>query len=190
MSRFSCLSAALLLLCPLPALAATDLSGAWEFSVREFGDHNFYLPMTDGRLVLEKQGAGYVAHYNKLTLTGAAANSDLNLACEQGGKSCGSLALKLSGAQLSGSGTLLNIPVTFAGKRPAARPLVATAHDYDPGNFHNFYSPSYQPVMRIFPGDSIKTRTLDSRGQDFDGKPRAPRGNPLTGPFYVEGAMP
>ena len=55
------------------ALAATDFSGAWEFSVREFGDHNFYLPLTDGRLVLEKQGTGYVAHYNQLTLTGTPA---------------------------------------------------------------------------------------------------------------------
>jgi len=45
-------------------------------------------------------------------------------------------------------------------------------------------------VMRLFPGDTVKTRTLDSRGHDRDGKPRAPRGNPLIGPFYVEGAMP
>ena len=49
---------------------------------------------------------------------------------------------------------------------------------------------SLKPVMRLFPGDTVKTRTLDSRGHDRDGKPRAPRGNPLIGPFYVEGAMP
>jgi acetamidase/formamidase len=47
-----------------------------------------------------------------------------------------------------------------------------------------------KPVMRLFPGDTVKSRTLDSRGHDRDGKPRAPRGNPLIGPFYVEGAMP
>jgi amidase len=189
MNRLVSLSAALLLLCPTAALAATDFSGAWEFSVREFGDHNFYLPLTDGRLMLEKQATGYVAHYNQLTLTGSG-NNELNLACRQDGKSCGSFALKLSGNQLSGTGTLLGIPVTFRAARPATRPMAATVHDYDPRSFHNFYSPALAPVMRIFPGDSIKTRTLDSRGQDFDGKPRAPRGNPLTGPFYVEGAMP
>ena len=189
MKHIVCLSAALLL-SSHAALAATDYSGAWEFSVREFGDHNFYLPLTDGRLVLEKQGAGYVAHINKLTLTGTAGSSDLTLACQQDSKSCGSLALKLSGNQLAGGGTLLGIPMTFSGKRPAARPAAATVHDYNPQTFHNFYSPALQPVMHIFPGDSIKTRTLDSRGQDFDLKPRAPRGNPLTGPFYVEDAMP
>jgi len=190
MTRLVSLSAALLLLSFGAALAATDFSGTWEFSVREFGDHNFYLPLTDGRLVLEKQGAGYVAHINKLTLSGPAGNGDLNLACQQDGKPCGSFALKMSGSQLSGTGTLLGIPVTFAGRRPAARPASATVHDYNPQTFHNFYSPTLQPVMHIFPGDSIKTRTLDSRGQDFDLRPRAPRGNPLTGPFYVEGAMP
>jgi hypothetical protein len=36
----------------------------------------------------------------------------------------------------------------------------------------------------------VRTSTLDSRGQDKNLKPLAPRGNPLIGPFYVEGAMP
>lgn len=44
--------------------------------------------------------------------------------------------------------------------------------------------------MHVFPGDSVATRTADSRGQDSDGVAKAPRGNPQTGPFYVEGAMP
>jgi len=190
MNKLVFFSAALLLLSSGAGLAATDFSGTWEFSVREFGDHNFYLPLTDGRLVLERRASGYVAHNGPLTLNGTPERDGLKLDCEQGGKSCGGFVLKWSGGQLSGSGTLSGIPVTFTGKRPAERPTVATAHDYDPKGFHNFYSPAITPVMHIFPGDSIKTRTLDSRGQDFDGKPRAPRGNPLTGPFYVEGAMP
>jgi amidase len=190
MNRLVFLSAVLLLLCPAVAQAATDFSGTWEIGVREFGAKNYYLPMTDGRLVLEKQASGYVAHYNQLTLTGTQDNNSLQLACAQGGKSCGSFALKLTGKQLAGTGTLLDIPVTFTGKRPVAQPAASTVHDYNPQVFHNVYSPAIAPALHIFPGDSIKTRTLDSRGQDADGKPRAPRGNPLTGPFYVEGAMP
>src|SRR5262249_46832197 len=91
---------------------------------------------------------------------------------------------------LSGEGSLLNIPVTLTGKRPAAKPASATVHDYDPKEFHPFFSPSLPPVLKLFPGDTVKTRTADSRGQDKDGLPKAPRGNPQTGPFYVEGAMP
>ncbi|OJU11676.1 MAG: hypothetical protein BGN85_05595 [Alphaproteobacteria bacterium 64-11] len=62
--------------------------------------------------------------------------------------------------------------------------------DFAPTRFHNVYSPAIAPVLHIQPGDTVHTRTLDSRGYDRDGTPRAPRGNPLTGPFYIEGAMP
>src|SRR3954463_9378765 len=38
------------------AAAAPDYSGTWEIGVREFGGTNYYLPMQDGRLVLEASG--------------------------------------------------------------------------------------------------------------------------------------
>jgi len=179
-----------------PAMAASDFSGSWEVSVREFGDHNYYLPMQDGRLFLEVHGNGYTGRYGQVTFTGGLEKDGLHLICNEKGRDCGRLVLQISGNRLSGKGDLiasaptLSIPVTLEGKRPAARPASPVVHDYDPQSFHNFYSPTLAPVMHLFPGDSVNTRTLDSRGQDRDGKPRAPRGNPLTGPFYVEGAMP
>jgi len=181
--------ASALLLAP-PAFAAPDFSGSWEVGVREFGDKNYYLPMTDGRLMVQGQGDHYTARFNQLTFSGALEKSGLHLICDDHGKACGDFMLQVSGDRLTGAGNLLSIPVTLQGARPASRPQSATAHDYDPQQFHNFYSPGLKPVMHLFPGDSVKTRTLDSRGGDRDGKPRAPRGNPLTGPFYVEGAMP
>ena len=179
-----------------PALAAPDFSGSWEVAVREFGDKNYYLPMTDGRLVLESQGDSYTGRFNQIAFTGSLEKDGLHLSCNEKGRDCGRLVLQISGNRLSGKGDLiarsptLSIPVTLEGNRPAARPQGPATHDYDPKQFHNFYSPTLTPVMHLFPGDSVKTRTLDSRGQDRDGSPRAPRGNPLTGPFYVEGAMP
>lgn len=49
------------------------------------------------------------------------------------------------------------------------------------------------PVLRLYPGDTVHTTTVDAGG--WDARPRAagrrtPGGNPLTGPFYVEGAVP
>jgi acetamidase/formamidase len=44
--------------------------------------------------------------------------------------------------------------------------------------------------LRIFPGDSVHTETVDNRGYDGKNVFRSAHGNPLTGPFYVEGAMP
>lgn len=194
MRRFAFLASALLL--ASPAVAAPDFSGSWEVAIREFGDKNSYLPMTDGRLVVEGHGDSYTGRFNQVTFTGSLEKDGLHFSCNEKGRDCGRLVLQLSGNRLSGRGDLiasspsLSIPVTLEGKRAAVRPQAVAVHDYDPRQFHNFYSPTLVPVLHLFPGDSVRTRTLDSRGQDRDGKPRAPRGNPLTGPFYVEGAMP
>jgi acetamidase/formamidase len=41
------------------------------------------------------------------------------------------------------------------------------------------------------PGDMVVTKTVDSGGRDYTGTVRHPEtGNPLTGPFFIEGAMP
>jgi amidase len=194
MKHFAFLASAMLL--ASPAVAATDYSGRWEVAVREFGDKNYYLPVQDGRLILEAHGDNYTGRFNQVVFSGSLEKDGLHLSCNEKGRDCGKLVLQLSGNRLSGKGDMiasspiLSIPVTLEGKRAAVRPQSPTVHDYDPQQFHNFYSPTLAPVMHLFPGDSVRTRTLDSRGQDRDGRPRAPRGNPLTGPFYIEGAMP
>ena len=45
-------------------------------------------------------------------------------------------------------------------------------------------------VKRIKPGDIVVTKTVDASGYDETDKPRAASGNPMVGPFYVEGAEP
>ncbi len=47
------------------------------------------------------------------------------------------------------------------------------------------------PVLRLQPGDVLETNTVDADGhalEDAGIKPPGP--NPLTGPFYIEGAEP
>ena len=60
------LSLAMALVLPAAALAA-DYSGTWDVGVREAGNKNFYLPMTDGRLVIE--AGNRAARYDRLTFT-------------------------------------------------------------------------------------------------------------------------
>jgi len=43
-------------------------------------------------------------------------------------------------------------------------------------------------VLRVSPGDTIITTSVDARGQDSSGKQITSPGNPMTGPFYIEGA--
>jgi acetamidase/formamidase len=174
------------------AVLGADYSGTWEVGVREAGAKNFYLPMTDGRLVIETGNRG--AHYDRLNFTTSEQADGLHLACMNGSRSCGALVLHLAADRLTGAGTLADAdglmrPVTLDGAHPSPR-RAPRVIDYEPTEFHNFYSPELKPVLHLQPGDTVRTRTLDSRGYDRDGTPRAPRGNPLIGAFYIDGAMP
>jgi amidase len=46
------------------------------------------------------------------------------------------------------------------------------------------------PVMRIADGDTVITTTIDAAGRDHENVERAHRPNPMTGPFFVDGAEP
>ena len=57
-------------------------------------------------------------------------------------------------------------------------------------NYHTF-SKDHPVLLRIHPGDLVITKTVDSAGFDYQGvRHTKTHGNPLTGPFYVEGAEP
>ena len=59
-----------------------------------------------------------------------------------------------------------------------------------PDRYYNTFSHTNPVFLRINQGDTVVTKTLDSGGMDDHGQFRAPGGNPLTGPFYIEGAEP
>ncbi len=81
--------------------------------------------------------------------------------------------------------------VTFIGKRPAAPPPGgARTHKFEPTAFYNYFAWNIAPALHIFPGDTVETKSVDAGGTDENVVRRAPGGNPLTGPFYVEGAWP
>ncbi len=62
-------------------------------------------------------------------------------------------------------------------------------HHFEPTCYHNVIG-SQEPVLRVADGDSVVTTTLDAGGSDARGERLALPGNPMTGPFYVEGAEP
>jgi acetamidase/formamidase len=83
------------------------------------------------------------------------------------------------------------VAVSVTGRRPRARPQNAPrVHDFEPAVFYRTLSGAHPPALRVFPGDTVRTNTVDAYGVDGHDKPRSPPGNPVTGPFYVEGAMP
>ncbi|MEP7362675.1 MAG: acetamidase/formamidase family protein [Acidobacteriota bacterium] len=60
----------------------------------------------------------------------------------------------------------------------------------NPTSFYNSFDHRHPPLAHIKPGEVVQTRTIDAGGVDENSKPSGSRGNPLTGPFYIEGAAP
>jgi amidase len=62
-------------------------------------------------------------------------------------------------------------------------------HHFQPSVYYTAMG-TYDPALRIGDGDTVVTSTVDARGQDRNNQVVTERGNPQTGPFYVEGAEP
>src|SRR5215469_13656348 len=64
-----------------------------------------------------------------------------------------------------------------------------TTHRFTPTHYHITIG-SHEPVLRIAPGDTVITATVDAGGGDAHNEQVTPGGNPQTGPFFIEGAEP
>jgi len=61
---------------------------------------------------------------------------------------------------------------------------------FKPTTYSHVFSAQPPPVLRIRQGDTVHTNSVDAGGLDHTGTKVTERGNPLTGPFYIEGAEP
>lgn len=64
-----------------------------------------------------------------------------------------------------------------------------TSHHFSPTLFYNTIG-SHGQALVIAEGDTVVSETLDAHGFDCDGRRRADRPNPMTGPLFVSGAEP
>ena len=168
-----------------------DLSGDWELTALRFdGASRDYTRLTispqGGKLIgVTTRGLKFDIARNGADLTIQVSNKDDKLQ--------GVWTGRFDGSTLSGEGSLDSGNDRFrwtahrAATPPAGGPRTL---QFTPEKFHNYFSPLIPPVMRIFPKDTVETKSVDAGGTDEKGVRRSPGGNPLTGPFYVEGAMP
>ena len=175
----------LLAVCLLaPALSAADISGTWELTVKG-GDM-----VAAQRLKLTPDQGAYTFHFQGSTLSGKLEGSAIEFRCTQNGKDCGVLKGTAGDSAMSGDGVIDGIRMTWSAKRSAAPAASPARHEFTPTVFYREFSSAIGPVLRIFPGDTVHTKTVDAGGRDEKGEHRVFGGNPETGPFYVEGAMP
>jgi len=64
-----------------------------------------------------------------------------------------------------------------------------TNHRFQPNVYYTAFGP-YDPALHIADGDTVITTTVDNAGHDASDQKVTNGPNPLTGPFYIEGAEP
>lgn len=99
----------------------------------------------------------------------------------------------LNGDRIEGTGNLVEekLNLKWEAYREAPRNTNSPqTHTFEPTQFEHYFSDSIKPVLHLNPGDTVKTWSVDAGGTDPKGVRRTSGGNPLTGPFYVEGALP
>ncbi len=168
------------------ALFAADVSGDWEVAATYLGDTNY------SRVTFKQTGEKLTGNLNELHLEGTVKGDELTFTAKRpNGDHFGDFKAALRGDGLTGTAVWFGKQqVTWSGKRPAKPPAEPRVHDFEPKEFHRVFSDAIPPVMHIFPGDTVRTWTVDAGGTDSKGEHRSQGGNPETGPFYIEGAFP
>jgi acetamidase/formamidase len=64
-----------------------------------------------------------------------------------------------------------------------------TTHHFQPDHYYTAIG-TYEPVLHLDSGDCVVTTTVDASGRDAAGEQVSAPGNPMTGPFFIQGAEP
>jgi len=182
-----CGAAILSILLAATTVCAADVSGDWEFAARILNDVSY------ARVTLKAEGDKLSGNLNEVKLEGAIRGDELTFtATRPNGQRFGEFKGKSQGDELSGTASWPGITgdVSWSAKRAKKSPGKAQVHDFEPKEFHRVFSDAIPPVLHIFPGDTVRTWTVDAGGTDSKGVRRSQGGNPETGPFYIEGAFP
>jgi acetamidase/formamidase len=172
------------------AQSTDSISGEWLITRITFGNPGYQkitLKLENGKVT------GAFASGKKLegTLQGNALHfiaRDGNSIIEcTGTVSSGTISGKLVETSPTDPKDVLESQIT-ATRVPAPRGGPPQRHEFTPTTFYREFSASTPPVLRIWPGDTVHTTTVDAGGSDERGVRRAVGGNPETGPFYIEGA--
>src|ERR1039457_6383986 len=78
----------------------------------------------------------------------------------------------------------LRYPIAFL----FAVSLAAQNRPMIPDHYYRTFSHTNPVFQKIQPGEVVVTKTLDSGGQNERDEQVSPGSNPLTGPFFIEGA--
>lgn len=176
-----------LLFCLPLAAAAADLSGNWVVRLSRFGEQ-----FATTRMELKADGSKLSGRLNDMKAEGSIDGARLVLTLTRpNGSEFGKMDGTVAGDALKGVLKDGDEEISFEASHVVAiEKTTPRTHTFAPTAFHRVFSGAIQPVLHINPGDTVKTTTVDAGGRDSKGVRRSMGGNPETGPFYVEGALP
>ena len=169
----------------LPAHSA-DISGSWVLSATVL-DNSW-----STRLDFKMEGEKLTGTSGGLLIIGRLREGSLEFGLwTEAMRPIATLKGTLENGKLMGTIRLSGQSGTWTAQRPSSRPPDAPRfHTFEPKLFHRLFAGRIDPVLKIYPGDSVHTWSVDSGGADHESIRRSMGGNPQTGPFYVEGALP
>jgi amidase len=175
-----------------PAAVSPAVAGRWVVTVDFFGTPQYF------QLELAQQGDAVSGELSGDKVTGTVRGTSVELLAKDPRGSTEQASATLAGGTMSGTMVFVAVsnpkqPVSHAFTATLVQPRQARPpkrHDFTPTVFYRQFSADHKPVLRVAPGDTIATTTVDAGGSDAKGVQRVLGGNPQTGPFYVEGAMP
>src|SRR5436190_17498396 len=153
------------------SLLAADLSGEWEFSVAYLNETN------TARVTLKMDAERLSGKLNEINLEGTVRGDDVVFTGRRGDEKYADFEGKQKGDRLEGTATRASgNNMTWSGKRAVAPPATPRVHDFEPTNFHRLFSDAVAPALRIFPGVSVRTWTVDAGGMDSNNVRRSQGG--------------
>lgn len=182
--------AALLLASTATAQVPAPTPGRWLITADFYGSRR-YIP-----LELSGTADKLAGKFSGITLAGSVQNGRLHLAGSNPSGDTTEIEAAVGENKLTGTikqTSPRDAPVEFSFTAEPVPPLPTAKpqrHEFTPTVFYRQFSPFNEPVLHINPGDSVHTTTVDAGGNDEQGRKRVAGGNPETGPFYVNGAMP
>ena len=167
--------------------AAPSPAGKWYFVAKVFDDSNYE------HMELALSGTALTGNIGGRPFEGTFQNNRIEGTLKLNPQRTMKLEGRLDGDRITGAGTMVEDKISFgweARRETAKKAGPPQTHTFEPTVFQHFFSDSIAPVLHLNPGDMVKTWSVDAGGIDPKGVRRTSGGNPLTGPFYVEGAMP
>lgn len=174
------------------APATQGLSGQWILTA-DFHGTPIYM-----RMELKQEGDKLTGNFNGDKLEGSVSVNSIHFVAKDDRGGTEECTATISAGNISGTVIFIDAddpahPETrsFTAARVPARPTgPPQRHEFTPTVFYRQFSPLNKPVLTISPGDAVHTTTVDAGGTDEKGVTRVLGGNPETGPFYIESAMP